>query len=186
MKNKNIRLAIITASVFLAGVIASLALIAWIATEWNAGGFHRYFNAEYAVGLTIGTVISFACGYFYHTLLSRSITRYSQVDSDMPIDYLKAICKAKLLSRYCGYAATFCFVSAALMFALNGEEYIEAICLLMAIGFTGLFIGLNFRSRSREITRERFKCPVLCTALSFKRHYSSPESTLLPVISPER
>ncbi len=157
MKNKNIRLAVITATIYLAGITAALSIIAWISSVLNAGGFSTYLNAEYGVGIVLGLAISFIAGYFYHPLLSTSIAEFRHANPDIPMKYAEGVCKSKLLCLYFGYAAVATLVAATAIFVFSGESYIEAICLLLSIGFTSLLLWLQFRFRSRDIMRSRFR-----------------------------
>ncbi len=157
MKNRDVRLGIITAAIYLLAVTAILSIIAWIGTELNTGGFVRYANAEYGVGAAIGLIISFACGYYYHTLLSNSISNYSNSNPDVPMKFVERICKSKLLTQYFGFTAVACLGAAVLIFTFTEETYIEALCLLMSVGFISLLLSLHYKFRSREIMRERFR-----------------------------
>ncbi len=157
MKNKNIRLAIITAAIYLTGITCALSIIAWISTVWNAGGFSRYLNAGYGVGIVLGLAISFIAGYSYYPLLSNSIAEFKHTHPDIPIKYAEGVCKSKLLCLYFGYAAIASLAAATAIFAFTGESYIEAICLLLSIGFTSLLLWRQLRFRSRDIMRKRFR-----------------------------
>lgn len=157
MMNKNTKHGITMAAIYLAGIGGTLAVMAWISSYMDSGGFDTYLNAQYATGLTIGLVIAFICGYTFGTLLSRSVTKHSNDDPEIPRDLLKEICRSKLLSQFCGYAAPLFFVAATLIFVFTGEAYIQAICLLMGIGFCSLFFYFQFRFQSRQLMRKRFK-----------------------------
>lgn len=157
MKNKDLRLGIITATIYFVGIASVLSIIAWIGSALQTGGFYRYLNAEYAVGIIIGLAVSFICGYFYYPLLSQSIAQYSHRNPDIPMNYVERTCKSKLLLKYFGYTAATCLGAATLMFAFTKETYIEALCLLMSTGFTSGLLWLHYRNRSREIMRDYFR-----------------------------
>ena len=157
MKNKNLKLGIITGTAYLSAIIASIAIIAWISTEMGLGGFSRFLNVGYAAGIILGLIIAFACGYSYHSMLSDSVTRYAGSTPDMSLNLVKAICRCRLLSRSYGYTSIATLLSAALIFVLTGDDYIEAVCLLMSIGFTALMFYANYRSQARQLLLNRFK-----------------------------
>ena len=157
MKNKNLKLAIITAVVFLIGIIAAIAVITLIASTTELGGFSRFLNAGYAAGISLGVIIAFVCGYSYHSMLSDSVDRYAANTPDMPLALVKSICRCKLLSRCYGYTSIATLLSAALIFVFTGEAYIEAVCLLTGIGFTALLLYANYRHQARHLLLNRFK-----------------------------
>ncbi len=157
MTSKNIRLGLTVAAIYLVSVAAALALIGWIGSNLQMGAFHNLINAKYAIGLAIGLIVAFLGGYFYNPLLDKSITQYNHDNPDTPIHFATGICRAKLLSRYWGYAAAVCIPLAALIFALTGEAYIEGLCLLLPIGFISLFFSIHYKSKIRETMRERFR-----------------------------
>lgn len=157
MKNKNLKTGFITAAAFLTVIIAATALITWIATAMGLGGFSRFLNAGYAAGISLGLMIAFACGYYYHSLLSGAVTRYAANTPDMPLDLAKAICRYRLLSRCYGCVSIAALLSAAVLYALTGEACIEALCLLMAIGVTALLLYANYRHQARQLLLNRFK-----------------------------
>ncbi len=157
MNNKNIRLGFVTAASYLVGISAALALIAWLGSAMSFGGFDRFLSAEYAIGLSLGLIISFICGYSFHPLLSKSITRYANANPDMTLQFVKALCRSKLQCRYWGYTSLLSFTSAAIIFVLSGESYIEALCLLMAIGFISLYLSLQYKSLTKQTLRARLQ-----------------------------
>lgn len=156
-KNNNLKNGLLSAAVFLTAIIAGIAIISWLSTEMGLGGFSRFLNAAYPVGIVIGLMIAFACGYFYSTTLSDYARRYAANTSDMPLDLVNAICRCRLLSRYYGYTAIATLLSAALLFVFSEEAYIEALCMLMAIGFTALLLYANYRHQARQLLLNRFK-----------------------------
>lgn len=127
--------------------------MAWIAAEFPIDGTANFVNSAYIAVLALGLVISFALGYAYETLLSRSMLRYIHADPDLPEDLVRPVCKGRLLSRCYGYASALSLAAAALTFALTGNADIAFICLLMAIGFTALYLSLNYRFKYRHILR---------------------------------
>lgn len=155
--NKNIKQGIIMAAIYVAAISGALAVMAWISSAMDFGGFDTYLNTQYAIGLTIGLVIAFICGYTFDILLARSISQHTDAYPDMPEDILKSICRYKLLSQYCGYTAALGFVAATLIFVFTGEAFIQGICLLMGIGFISLFFCLQLRFQGRQLMRKRFK-----------------------------
>lgn len=157
MKNKDLKLGLITTALYLTGVAALLSIMACIGSFMQIGGFERYINAEYAVGIIIGSAASFACGYIYHPMLTKAIAKYSQSNPDIPMKYVEGVCRSKLLSYYSGYTAAACLSAAILTFAFTKETYIEALCLLMSIGFISILICLHYKFRSREIMHDRFR-----------------------------
>lgn len=162
MKNNNLKLGIITATVFLTSVIGALTIIAWMSSLIEHGDFFTYFfsrylNAGYVGGIILGLIIAFLCGYSYNTILSNNIKKYLHIEQDMPIEFVKRICRAKLLSQYFGYSAVVSFLSTALLCAFTGYAYIEGFCILMSLGFISLIFWSFYRLQPREIMRERFK-----------------------------
>ena len=157
MNTRNLRLALITTSTYLVAALSATGIMAWIAKELSIDGTAGFVNAAYISVLALGLVISFAVGYAYETLLSRSMLRYVHADPDLPEDLVRPICKGLLLSRFFGCVSAISLAAAAVTFALSGEAYIELTCLLMAIGFTNLFLSLHYRFQSRQLLRQRFK-----------------------------
>ncbi len=157
MANNNIKLGITTAAIYLVGVTLVFALIAWMGSSMSLGGIEKILTAKYALGISIGFVASFLCGYFYNDLLSQQISRFALANPEIPMDFTKPICKSRLLSRYFGCISTVCLVFAVLLFALSGETYIEGLCVLLSLGFTTLFFTIFYHSKIRETMREHFK-----------------------------
>ncbi|MDE6510638.1 MAG: hypothetical protein K2L00_00885 [Muribaculaceae bacterium] len=157
MKSKNIKPALIASAGYLAATVGATAIMAWINSELSADGTIGFINAAYITILAVGLVITFACGYAYHPLMSQSTLRYVQDNPDVPEDLVRPICKGRLLGRCLGIVSAFCLVSAALTFALSTDAHIEIICLLMGSGFMGLLVGLNYRFQSRQLHRQRFR-----------------------------
>ncbi len=155
--NKNIIHGIIMAAIYVAAISGALAVMAWISSAMDLGGFDTYLNTQYAIGLTIGLAIAFVCGYAFDTLLSRSVTKQTNEDPDMPKDLLNKICRYKLLSQYSGYTSILSFVAATLIFVFTGEAYIQALCILMPIGFISLFFCLQLRFQGRQLMRKHFR-----------------------------
>ena len=105
MKTSNLRLALITTSTYLVATLSATGVMAWIAAELPIDGTAGIVNPAYIAVLALGLVISFTLGYAYDALLSRSMIRYVHADSDLPQDLVRPVCKGRLLSRCCGYAA---------------------------------------------------------------------------------
>ena len=157
MDTRNLRLALITTSTYLAATLSATGIMAWIAAELPIDGTAGLVNAAYIAVLALGLVISFAFGYAYETLLSRSMLRYVHADPDLPEDLVRPVCKGRLLSRFFSWTSALSLSAAALTFVLKGEAYIELLCLLMGIGFVALYVSLNYRSQYRHLLRQRFK-----------------------------
>lgn len=157
MNSRNLKLALIAASTYLAATLGATGVMAWIASELSTNGTVGFVNAAYIAVLALGLDITFALGYAYDTLLSRSMLRCVHADPDLPNDLVRPVCKSRLLSRCYGWASALSIATAALTFALIGEQYIELICLLMPIGFTALLFSMHYRSRYRQLLRQRFR-----------------------------
>lgn len=157
MNRSNIKTALIASATYLAGTLGATGIMAWMSSEFSADGTVGFVNAAYITILGVGLVITFACGYAYHPLLSQSTLRYAQDNPDVPEDLARPICKGRLLSRCYGIASAVCLLSAASTFAFSGDAYIEIICLLMGSGFITLLSGLQYRFQSRQLYRQRFR-----------------------------
>ena len=157
MNTRNLRPALITTSTYLAATLSATGIMAWIGRELSIDGTAGVVNAAYIAVLALGLVISFTFGYAYETLLSRSMLRYVHANPDLPEDLVRPVCKGRLLSRSFGCMSALYLAAAALTFGLTGETYIELICLLTGIGFTALYLSLNYRSQYRHLLRQRFK-----------------------------
>ena len=157
MNTRNLRLALITTSTYLVATLSATGIMAWIAKEFSIDGTAGFINSAYIAVLALGLVISFAFGYSYETLLSRSMIRYVHADPDLPEDLVRPVCKMRLLNRFFGCVSALSLTAAGLTFALTGEASIELTCLLMAIGFITLFLSLYSRSQYRHLLRQRFK-----------------------------
>lgn len=157
MNRSNLKTALTASATYLAATLSATGVIAWIASEFPIDGTAGLVNAAYIAVLALGSVISFAFGYAYETLLSRSMLRYVHADPDLPENLLRPVCKGRLLSRSFGCMSALSLAVAALTFALTGEADIALTCLLMAIGFTTLFLSLHYRFQSRQLLRQRFK-----------------------------
>ena len=157
MNSRNLKHALIAASTYLVAALSATGIMVWIAAEFPIEGTAGVVNAAYIAVLALGLVISFSLGYAYETLLSRSILRYVHADPDLPEDLVRPVCKGRLLTRLFGWTSALSLTAAALTFALKGKAYIELLCLLMAIGFSTMYVSLNYRFQSRQLLRQRFK-----------------------------
>lgn len=157
MNRSNLKTALTASATYLAGTLGATGIMAWLRSKLSADGTVGFINAAYITILAVGLVVTFACGYAYHPLLSQSTLRYVQANPDIPEDLVRPICKGRLLGRCFGIVSAVCLVSAALTFAISTDAYIEILCLLMGGGFMALLVGLQYRFQSRQLYRQRFR-----------------------------